>query len=445
MKTTNYITHYRELLRLGVPIMIGQAGNIVLSFADTLMVGHHGTSDLAAASFVNCVFNLCVIFGTGFSLGLTPVVGGHYANRRFAEAGQATLCSQVANLLTAVLMMVAMGVVYACLDLLGQPRELMPLIRPYFLTLLFSLPFLMLFLGFKQFTDGIASTGTAMWVLIGGNALNIVGNYLLIYGKLGLPELGLLGAGISTLVARVLMVVAYVVVLLCDRRFVPYLRGARRLRWSSAVFRRLQSLGWPVALQMGMETASFTVSGVMVGWIGTVALASHQIMITVSQFTFMINCGMGAAVSVRVSHFHGRGETLRARQTAYAGLHLMLIIVAVLMTCLFFLRHRVGYWFTDSEEVCALVASLFFPFALFQFGDLLQINFSAALRGIADVKPMMWMAFVAYFIISIPAGYLCGFTLGYGAPGVWMAFPFGLTAAGLMFLHRFRRKTGRNS
>lgn len=421
--------------------MIGQAGNIVLSFADTLMVGHYGTTGLAAASFVNCVFNLCVIFGTGFSLGLTPVVGGHYANGWLGEAGQAALCSQAANLLTALLMIAAMGLVYVHIDLMGQPTELLPLIRPYFLTLLASLPFLMVFLGFKQFTDGIADTATAMWILIAGNALNIIGNYLLIYGRLGLPELGLLGAGLSTLASRVVMAVAYVAVIAGRRRYAAYRAGVRRLGWSTAVFRRLQALGWPVALQMGMETASFTVSAVMVGWLGTVALAAHQIVITVSQFTFMINCGMGAAVSVRVSHFHGRGETRQARQTAYAGLHLMLVIVALLMTGLYFLRHRMGYWFTDSDEVCRLVASLFFPFALFQFGDLLQINFSAALRGIADVKPMMWMAFVAYFVISIPVGYLCGFTLGFGVPGVWMAFPFGLTAAGLMFFLRFRRRT----
>lgn len=288
-----YKEHYKALIYLGLPIVIGQIGVIVLGFADTLMIGHHSTVELGAASFVNNVFNLVIIFSTGFSYGLTPIVGGLYGTHQFAPAGQALRCSLLANLLIAVLLTICMCVLYLNLENLGQPEELIPLIRPYYLVLLASLVFVMLFNGFKQFTDGITDTQTAMWILLGGNVLNIIGNYILIYGKLGFPELGLLGAGVSTLFSRIMMVVVFVLVFLRSRRFLRYKIGFFRLGWSRALLGRLNGLGWPIALQMGMETASFSLSAIMIGWLGTIALASHQVMLAISQFTFMMYYGMG--------------------------------------------------------------------------------------------------------------------------------------------------------
>ena len=252
-----YKQHYKALIFLGLPIVIGQVGVIVLGFADTLMIGHHSTEELGAASFVNNVFTLCIIFSTGFSYGLTPIVGSLYGNRRFAEAGQALRCSLVANVLVALLLTFIMTVVYFNVECLGQPEELMPLIKPYYLVLLASLVFVMLFNGFKQFTDGITDTKTAMWILLGGNALNIIGNYILINGKLGFPELGLLGAGISTLFSRIMMVVVFALIVLRGRRF-RCLSGSMRWAGLSACrweWRRLLSalaplwwVGWVPSL-----------------------------------------------------------------------------------------------------------------------------------------------------------------------------------------------------
>ncbi len=436
-----YGRHYKALFVLGLPIVIGQLGVIILGFADTLMIGHHSTSELAAASFVNNMFNLCIIFSTGFSYGLTPVVGSLYGNLRLAEAGQALRCSLAANVLVAFLQMAVMAVLYFNVGKLGQPEELLPLIRPYYLVLLASLPFVMLFNGFKQFADGITDTRIAMWLLLAGNALNIIGNYVLINGKSGFPELGLLGAGISTLLSRIVMVVAFAWIVLYGRRFARYRVGFFRLGWSGGMFRRLNALGWPVGLQMGMETASFSLSIIMVGWLGVTALASHQIMLTISQFTFMMYYGMGAAIAVRVSNFNGQGDTANVRRSAYAGFHLILCMAVVLLAIVFGVRHDMGGWFTESAEVAAMIPLLFWPFLIYQFGDGLQICFANALRGIADVKPMMLIAFIAYFVISLPVGYLCGFVLGWGLVGVWMAFPFGLTSAGVMLWWRFRQKT----
>lgn len=431
--------HYKSLLSVGLPIMIGQLGVIVLGFADTMMVGHHSTVDLGAASFVNNIMNMVIIFGTGFSYGLTPVVGALFGTGHRAHAGQALRCSLLSNAIVAVLMSALMLVVYFNVGRMGQPEELLPLIRPYFLVLLVSLLFVMLFNAFKQFADGITDTRVSMWILLGGNMLNIVGNYLLIYGKMGFPELGLLGAGISTLFSRIMMVVVFMVIFARSRRYRRYRAGFIGLGWSRGLVRRLNALGWPVALQMGMETASFSLSVVMVGWLGTVALASHQVMLTISQFTFMIYYGLGAAVAIRVSSFHGQHDREGVRLAVGAGFRLMLALEIVLSAVVFSLRHHLGGWFTDSEAVASSVVSLMVPFLIYQFGDGLQITFANALRGTSDVKFLMVIAFIAYFVVSLPVGYFCGFVLGMGLVGIWMAFPFGLTAAGVMMWLRFRR------
>ncbi len=435
-------SHYKALFRLGIPIVIGQVGIIVLGFADTLMIGHHSTHELAAAGFVNNMFMLVIIFATGFSYGLTPVVGSLFGQGKTPDVGRALKNSLLANALLAVLLTFAMGVLYAHLPRLGQPGELLPLMRPYFLALLASLLFVLLFNAFKQFADGITDTRVPMWILLGGNVLNILGNYILIYGRCGMPEMGLAGAGIATLASRILMVAAAACLFFCTRRYAVYRAGFLRGTLNRADFGRLNKLGWPIALQMGMETASFSLSAVMVGWLGTMALAAHQVMLVVSQVCFMLYSGMGAAVAVRVSHFHGQGDVANAKRSAYAGFRIILLIALVGAVPIFLLRHALGGWFSDSRAVSLLVAQLAIPFIIYQLGDGLQINFANALRGIADVKPMMYMAFIAYFIISLPAGYFFGFVLHGGLAGIWMAFPFGLTTAGVLYFLRLRSRTG---
>ena len=437
--TSQYNNHYRTLLSIGIPIMIGQLGMIILSFADTMMVGHHSTSELGAASFVNNIMNLVIITGTGFSYGLTPIVGGLFGRKQLPEAGQALRCSLLANTLAAVIMMAALTILYFNLANIGQPDELLLYMRPYYLVLLASLPFVMLFNAFKQFTDSITETRTSMWILLSGNLLNIIGNYILIYGKMGMPEMGVVGAGVSTLISRIVMVGIFLTVFLCKRSMQQYREGFFSLGWSRQLVRRLSTLGTPIALEMGMETASFSLSIIMVGWLGTIALASHQVMSTISQFTFMVYYGLGAAVAVRTSYFHGQGDTTNTRHVVTAGLRLMVMLEILLGGIIFLLRKDIGSWFTDSAEVSASVLTLMLPFFIYQFGDGLQINYANALRGIADVKPLMVIAFIAFFVISLPVGYLCGFVMGYGLVGVWMAFPFGLTSAGIMMWWRFRK------
>lgn len=440
----SYKRHYKELIYLGVPIMIGQLGTIILGFADTMMIGHHSAAELSAAGFVNTLFNLAIIFGLGFSYGLTPIVGALYGRGEEEEAGGKLKNSLLANLLIAVFLCIVMGILYLNLDKLGQPEELLPFIKPYYLILWASLPLIMLFNAFKQFADGITDTQTPMWILLGGNVLNIVGNYLLIYGTFGFPELGLLGGGLSTLFARLMMLVVFIGIFFLSPRYKTFLRGFRRSYANRADFRLLNKLGWPIALQMGMETASFSLCAIMLGWLGETPLAAHQIMNTITTLCFMIYYGMGAAIAVRVSYFRGQEDMPNLRRSAYAGFHLILVWGLFLCTIVFCIRHQLGSWYTDSEEVRQLVAVLVIPMLAYQFGDGLQIAFANALRGLADVKPMMYIAFVAYIILSLPTSYIFGFLLDWGTVGIWMGFPVGLTSAGIAFYLRFRQQTRTN-
>lgn len=433
-------THYRALLGLGLPIVIGQIGVIVLGFADTIMVGHHSSVELAAASFVNNMFNLAIIFSTGFAYGLTPVVGRLFGEKKTFETGQVLKNSLLANTVLAALVCALLLALYLNLDRLGQPDELIPYMRPYFMVLFISLPFVLWFNAFKQFSDGITDTKVSMWILLGGNLLNIIGNYILIYGKLGLPEMGLTGAGLSTLISRILMVVAYVVLFFFTNRYRHFRKGFSTGKINRADFTLLNRLGWPIAAQMGMETASFSLSAIMVGWLGSTELATYQVMIAVSQICFMMYYGMGAAVSVRISNFLGQRDFYNVNRTANTGFHIILVMIICTSVPIYLLRHHIGGWFTDDASVSLMVAQVIVPFLLYQFGDGLQINFANALRGIADVRPMMLFSFIAYFVISLPLGYIFGFTLNWGITGIWMAFPFGLTSAGIMYYLRFRYK-----
>ena len=420
MQLTLYRQHYRSLLQLGLPIMVGQLGTIILGFADTLMVGHYGTNELAAASFVNNMFNLVIVFSTGFSYGLTPIVGQLYGQNKPIQIGQTLKNGLAANSVIALLLMLIMTVLYLNIHRLNQPVDLLPLMRPYYLVLLASLIFVLLFNAFKQFAEGITDTQTPMWILL---------------------ELGLLGAGISTLLSRIIMVITFIIIFLTAKRYRTYKEGFLQERLNKDSFTQLNQLGWPVGLQMGMETASFSLSTIMVGWLGKTALAAHQVMLTVGLFGFMLYYGMAAAVAVRISYFKGQNDWRNIKNTASAGFHLILLLAIMVSVPLFLLRHQIGYLFSSDTDVVLLAAQLVLPFILYQLGDGLQCNFSNALRGIADVKPVMLFAFIAYFVIALPVGYLFGFIFDWGLTGIWLSYPFGLTSAGLMFYARFKSKT----
>lgn len=431
----------KDILRIGIPIMLGQACIIILSFADNIMIGWYGVEELAASSFVNGIINLFIFTELGFACGLTPVVGSLFGRRDTEGIGKAVKDSLAANGAVGAAGLLVLAVIYAYLDRFGQEPDLLPLIRPYFAVIGISTVFALGFNTLKQFTDGICKPAVSMSILMGGNLLNIFGNWVLIYGKCGFPELGLLGAGLSTLISRIIMLAAFAAWIMTSRQFSQYREAFIRSRITRRGIRRLFGLGYPLALQTGMETSTFSVSAIMAGWIGATTLAAHQVTITISQICFMMMTGLATAVSVLVSNSFGKKDMEAVREYSSKGYLMILAVSAFFCTAIWIFRYPIIGMFTDSPEVTAAVLSLLVVLFTYQFGDGLQLCYCNALRGIQDVKPIMLMAFVSYYLIAIPAAYFLGFKAGLGITGIWIGFPVGLTMAGIFYYLRFRSRT----
>lgn len=435
------MNHYRETLRIGAPIMLGQLGIIVVGFADNIMVGHHNVQELAAASFVNNFFNLAFICGLGFSYGLTPIVGRLHSIQNNAEIGKVLKNSLFINGVVGVALSLCMLLLLLNIDWLDQPKELYPYIYPYYILQLFSIIFAMLFNSFKQFSDGTTDTLTPMFIILGANVLNIIGNYFLIYGKAGFPEMGLTGAGISTLLSRIVIFAAFVCLFVRHSKYRQYLAGFKTAAINKTNLKELIHLGLPISFQMGVESASFSLSVIMMGWIGSSALAAYQIGMVITTLGFMMYYGIGAAVSIRISNFYGTHDWQELRKASKAGLNVMRVSMAVFIMALLMFRTKVGFLFTSDEDVVHLVSLFAWPIMFYQFGDSLQILYANALRGITDVRYMAKAAFVCHIGLALPLAYVCGFILDWGALGVWTGFPVSLTVLGVMLGLRFRKRT----
>lgn len=436
-----YAADYRSIVRLGLPILIGQLGMIVVGFADNIMVGRYSTEALASASFVNNLFNVAIFGCVGFTYGITPLVGALFTQKRPDAIGRMMRNAVVLNLLFSLLVILVMGIIYLNIDRLGQPEELLPLIRPYYLIYLAGLLPVSLFNVFAQWAFAINRTKMPMWIILTANAVNILGNWLLIYGKLGCPELGLTGAGISTLIARVICPVVICAVFFMSRQYRHYRDGFTAGRLNRAQWRTLNRTSWPVALQMILESGSFSAAAVMAGWLGAIELASFQVIIIVGTLGFCIYYSIGAAVSILVSNANGLNDRAGMRRVSFAGYHVMLLLASC--SSLFFIiaaRDVIGA-FTEDPRVILMASGLIVPLVLYQYGDATQINFANAMRGTANVMPMLWIAFVSYVIIGLPATYLLGFTCGLGVYGIFLSFSVSLFVAAGLFTFFFLRTT----
>ena len=432
---------YVKIIRLGLPILIGQLGSIVVGFADTMMVGHYSTASLASASFVNNLFNVALFASLGFSYGLTPLVGSLFSRRKHDEIGRLTRSALIVNLLFLCLLAAVMATLYFNLERLGQPEELLPIIRPYFLIVMGGMLPLTLFNVFSQWSYAINRTRLPMWIILGANVMNIAGNYALIYGHWGLPELGLVGAGIATVAARTFAAVTLMAVFFLRRDFRPYRRGFLEGRMTRGDFRLINVKSWPVALQMVFESGSFTAAAVMAGWLGTIELAAFQIIVIVGQLGFCLYYSIAAAVSVLVSNAAGLADRLLMRRTARAG-YLIMLAVATGSSLFFALgSHQLMPLFSDDPAVVSMAITLIFPLVLYQYGDATQITFANALRGTADVMPMMWISFISYVIVGLPVTYLLAFPCGMGLYGLILSFSASLFLAAALFLRYFLRAT----
>lgn len=436
----------REILKIGLPIMLGQACVIILAFADNIMIGWHSVDELAASSFVNNVMNLFILTELGFAAGMTPMIGADNGTGNIKGIGITVKNGLMINGIIGGISIILLTIIYFCLDHFGQAPELMPYIKPYFAIIGISTLFALGFNVLKQFTDGICRPMISMTLLMIGNLLNIFGNWVLIYGKLGFPEMGLTGAGISTLVSRALILLVFIVFIFKSKKMNEYARAIKEALLSRGEMKTVFKMGYPVGIQMALESSTFTFAAVMAGWLGVIQLAAHQVVITISQLFFLMMQGLSFAVSILVSNAFGRKDLGSVREYARKGYFMTLGISATLSALLYCFRYQAAGIFTDSPEVSAMAVSLFFLLFAYQFGDGLQLCFANVLRGIQDVRPIMYAAFVSYYLIAIPSAYVLGFKTSLGIHGIWLGFPIGLTLAGIFFYARYRsdlRRFGR--
>lgn len=443
MKTNGSTGEYGRTLRLAVPVMLSQVGQLMVQFVDNAMVGRLGATPLAGVAFAGNMFFFLYIFGLGLATGSTPLVGELYARGNHRKSASFL---QNSVLLYSAIGVVICAVQFAMIPLfghMGQPPEVIEAAIPYYRYLAWSMIPLMLFAAFKQFLEGVGNTRVAMFIIIISNVVSIVFNYLLIYGKAGFPEMGAAGAGLSTLIARTMTPVLIIGYFAWNRSFRRYFSFYNVANYSRERVRSLLSVGIPISLQMTLEGGAFAITGIMMGWFGTTALASNQIAIVLANMAFMIVLSLGSATTIRVSHEYGVRNFAGIRRIASASYRLGLVWNAA--TALLFIggRYLLPRIFTPDAEVIAMTGNLLIFVGLFQFSDGLQVMSLSLLRGMQDVKATSVIAFIAYIVVNLPVGYLLGFELGLGPQGLWIGLIVGLTVAAILLGIRFRRFTAK--
>lgn len=414
---------------------------IIVGFADNIMVGRYSTEALASASFVNNVFNVAIFCCIGFTYGLTPLVGALFSKNDSLSIGSLTRKAMLINIAYTMIVVGVMTVIYFNLDRLGQPSELLPLIRPYYRLYLWGMIPIVIFNVAAQWSYGINNTSMPMWIILAANLLNILGNYVLIYGHFGFPEMGLFGAGIATLAARCLCAAAMIMIMVCVGRFKEYRKGLFGHKGNPSDYMVLWKTSLPVSMQLSFESGSFTMAAIMVGWLGAIELAAFQVVVIVGTLGFCIYYSLGSAITIKVSNAAGLNDRRSMRLYATAGYHIMLVLA--LMSSVVFMtggQHLMGLFSSDTRVV-GMAVSLIAPLVLYQLGDATQIAYAGALRGTAHVMPMLWIAFISYVVVGVPATYALCFKAHLGLYGVVLSFSVSLFTAACLFYTYFMRAT----
>lgn len=446
MKISEYIPYYRRNLKVAFPVMLTQVGAALTGLFDSIMVGHYATTDFAAVSFSNALFFTFMVFGMGAIMGVTPLVGYEVGQQELGEDRTSNIASWLQNglwftLMVSALMVLILGGCIPLLNYFGQDPEVITAARPYYILIVLSIiPFLMYCLC-KQFLEGLGNTMVAMVISIGMNLLNIGLNWIFIFGRCGFEPMGATGAGIATLISRLLMPILFIVVIWCKKNWRVYIQLFCRERTSRTQIRELVRIGAPIGMQSVLEAFIFTASFVFVGWISKEALAAHQVANQIADLTFMLATGIGAATTIRVSIQLGRGDLHAVKMASNASIHLVLLINTIGALLMISLRELIPCLFTEDIAVREVASTLLLFAGMFQLADGMQCVGAGMLRGIQDVKWPMVMAFIAYIVIALPIGLLCMFTLDMGPKGMWVGFIVGLSLAAILFHTRFRKKT----
>jgi multidrug resistance protein, MATE family len=439
MMLRRYYPHYHRLLKLAVPLVLTQAGQMTVQLIDNAMVGRVGTPELAAASFANSIYIVIMLFGLGVFLGVTPLVGqarGAGDNLQVAAIMKSGFV--LSGLLLPIITLVSWSLTWI-MPFMGQPDEVVRLAIPYYRTLVISIIPFLLFSLIKQIGEGLGNTIVAMVATIAANLINIVLNYTLIFGKLGFPQLGLLGAGYATLISRIAMPLLLYAGFMYLKPIRHYFSLMRAVKATSSGVIGIFRVGLPIAGQLVLEVSSFTFSAVMMGWMGDVPLASHQVAMGLASFTFMIANGVAMAATIRVSFQLGTRNCEGMERVSYSAVHLVVTYMGLCGLVFIFFRHQLPYIFTGDIRVIDQAASLLIIAGLFQLFDGLQVTCLGILRGFADVKAPMFIAGFSYIAIGLSVSYLCAFTLKMGPEGIWYGFLAGLITAGILLALRIRK------
>ncbi len=429
--------HYVETRRLALPVIIAQVGQITVGMVDNMMIGHLGKTELAAAAFANTLFSLPLIFGMGFAMSITPLVGKAFGTADKQQLKALKTSAFASNTLMAILLGLTCIALYFLMPYMHQPPSIIEQSQHFFSIISLSVIPLMLFLSGKQLSEGLSNTRLAMVVTLMANIINIIGNYILIFGKFGAPELGLYGAGWSTLISRLVMAL---VMSLFIRRLKPLKGDEVRLTFTQIIqtIKSIFCLGIPMGLHIFSEASAFIVAGIMIGWISDTGLAAHQIVISLSTFGFMLYQGIGAGTTIRVSQFSARQVPMLIKQASRASIQIVVAMVLIISSAFLLLRNWLPQLFTNDAEVIALASKMIVVLVVFQLFDAIQIIYSSILRGLADATIPGILTMISYFCIAIPFSYWAAFYGGFGEIGIWLGFPVGLGVCALLFHFRIR-------
>lgn len=441
MLFTGYRPYYRANLRLAVPVIISQVGQYSVQIVDTVMVGHLGEAvPLAAISFAYALSWPILFLGTGVAMGLTPLVGKSYARGDRMRSASLFKNSVLLGVVMSVVLMLLLGAMLPLMGNLGQDPAILPIARGYMWYQLASALPMMLFANYKQFLEGVGNTSHTMVIAIIGNVLNIVLNAALIYGWWIFPEMGAVGAGASTFVARVVMMLLFFRLMFSNTDYRSYLKQFRKVKITLFRIRRLLNVGFPIAMQLFIEMAALSLMAVVIGVFGAVPQAAHQIAVNLPSLSFMVVTGLSAATTIRVSQDYGLRLYPSMRKAMNASLHLITAFTLCASLLVFMFGRQIAGLFTSEPEVIDIAAYLLRFGCVFMVIDGFQGVILGALRGLTEVKRPMYYAIFTYILISAPVGYVCSFVWGMGAAGTWVAFITGLVVLAILYYRLFRKR-----
>lgn len=425
-------------------------GHTFVGFVDNVMVGQLGTAQLAAVSLGNSFIFIAMSIGIGFSTAITPLLAeadtsGDFKSGKSAFKHGLFLCTLL-GLLLFLLVFLSKPILY----LMKQPTEVVQLAIPYLDLVAISLIPLIIFQAFKQFSDGLSMTKYPMYATISSNIVNIGLNYVLIFGKFGFPELGILGAAYGTLISRVIMIIHLWWFLEKNKKSRDYLKNIKLFVLEKAMFKKIIGLGAPSSMQMFFEVAIFTAAIWLSGLLGKNPQAANQIALNLSSITFMFAVGLSVAAMIRVGNQKGLKKYIELRRIAHS-IFVMAIISSVCFATIFAIFHKElpklyvdfddAQNYKDNFEVVSIAAQLMIAAAIFQISDGIQVVVLGALRGLQDVKIPTLITFIAYWLIGFPISFILGGEDYYGSFGIWLGLLAGLSSAAVLLWWRFEYLT----